>query len=779
MSTRLNSFVSRWFNVLLLLALLMGAVGITPAQAGGGTLYAKPTATGTGDCFSWANACALQTALGMSGPANPVWVMAGTYKTAPLPVRTATFQLRENAAVYGGFAGTETSLDQRDFETNVTILSGFLNSAQGDSYHVVKGANGAILDGFTITSGQADGEYPNYRGGGMYNDSVSLTLRNIIFLDNTATYGGGLYNYASNPILENVTFIDNSALTYGGGIANNESNPTLTNVTFTNNEARGDAIETLGGGMYSRGESEPMLTDVTFDGNSADYGGGMFNENSHPSLTQVDFNGNSALFNGGGMYNSDLSNPVLMNVTFVENSAGSYGGGMSNFNDSSPTLTNVSFTGNTAINAGGGMYNNDGHPTISSAGFSGNSAAGGGGLYNQSSHPVLTDVTFSANTATYGGGMNNRDSNPTLTNVTFNGNTAVDYGGGMYNTLGSTPTLVNATFSGNKATNGGGGGMYNTTSSPTLTNVTFSANSAQGGGGIYNWSSNSIIRNTILWGNTAPNGPQIYNNSSSPTVSDSVIQNGYAGGTNIFTADPLLGALGNNGGHTQTIPLTAGSSAIDKGNDAVCPATDQRDVARPQGDHCDIGALEYNGPTFADVPFDYWAYSFIEKLYDNGITGGCSSSPFNYCPTQKINRGQMAVFLLKGMYGKDYVPGDATGTVFNDVPADHMFARFIEQLYAEGITGGCGGGNYCPNNLVTRQEMAVFLLVAKHGTGYTPPAATGVFADVPADNPFARWIEQLAAEGITGGCGGGNFCPQGTVTRAEMAVFLATTFNLP
>jgi hypothetical protein len=139
----------------------------------------------------------------------------------------------------------------------------------------------------------------------------------------------------------------------------------------------------------------------------------------------------------------------------------------------------------------------------------------------------------------------------------------------------------------------------------------------------------------------------------------------------------------------------------------------------------------------------------------------------------------MAVFLLKGMYGSAYTPPAATGTVFDDVPLSNLFAAWIEQLYVEGITGGCGGGNYCPNQAVTREQMAVFLLVAEHGTSYTPPAATGIFNDVPADNPFAKWIEALYNAGITGGCGSGNFCPKGTVTRAQMAVFLVAAFNLP
>jgi hypothetical protein len=156
----------------------------------------------------------------------------------------------------------------------------------------------------------------------------------------------------------------------------------------------------------------------------------------------------------------------------------------------------------------------------------------------------------------------------------------------------SSPALTNVTFSENGANNGGG--MHNHGGSPMLTNVTFGGNSAQSGGGMGNvYSSSPQIRNTIFWGNTAStSGAQIYNDSSTPAVSDSVVQDGYAGGTNIITADPLLGTLGNYGGSTQTIPLLAGSSAIDTGDDAICPATDQRGVVRPQGAHCDIGAFE-------------------------------------------------------------------------------------------------------------------------------------------------------------------------------------------
>ena len=158
----------------------------------------------------------------------------------------------------------------------------------------------------------------------------------------------------------------------------------------------------------------------------------------------------------------------------------------------------------------------------------------------------------------------------------------------------------------------------------------------------------------------------------------------------------------------------------------------------------------------------------------------CSVSPPLYCPDDTVARAQMAVFLVRGIHGAAFAPPAATGTVFADVPASNVFAQWIEQLAADHITGGCGGGKYCPSAAVSRAEMAIFLLKAKHGAGYTPPPATGaVFGDVPAGDPFAPWIERLAAEGISGGCGGGNYCPGQAVTRAQMAVFLVRAFGLP
>lgn len=186
------------------------------------------------------------------------------------------------------------------------------------------------------------------------------------------------------------------------------------------------------------------------------------------------------------------------------------------------------------------------------------------------------------------------------------------------------------------------------------------------------------------------------------------------------------------------------------------------------------------GYTFDDVPPTAFAWSQIESIYAAGITGGCTTNPLNYCPGNAVTRSQMAIFLLRGIHGSSYTPPPASGAVFGDVSASSFGAAWIEQFVAEGITAGCGGGNYCPSNPVTRSQMAIFLLRAKYGSSYSPPPASGtVFSDVPANGFAAAWIEQLVAEGITAGCGSGKYCPNSSVIRSQMAIFIQRTFNLP
>ena len=458
-------------GIALLLIGLSIAIAVTltasqSAHADPGILYAAPAAVGSGNCSDWDNACTLQTALANAVSGDEIWVKMGVHYPGAAGNRTATFTLKNGVAIYGGFAGTETLRSQRNPQTHITVLSGDIdrndltdpngvvtttaNIVGNNAYHVVTGGgtdSTAVLDGFTITAGQANGSYPHNYGGGMYNDSSSPTLTDITFSGNSANSGGGMYNYQSRPTLTDIIFSSNSASYGGGGMCNYFSNPTLTNVTFGGNSAYS------GGGMHND-SSSPTLTDVTFSGNSAtNRGGGMYNDHSSPTLTGVTFSGNSAN-TGGGLFNGWVSSPTLTDVTFSGNSAYN-GGGMYNY-DSRPTLINVTFSGNSATNQGGGMYNWYGNPTLANVAFSGNSAAySGGGMYNYYSSPTLTNITFSGNTAANsGGGMHNSGSNLTLANVILWGDSAL-MGSEIYND-NSTPVISYSDIQGC-----GGSGSWN------------------------------------------------------------------------------------------------------------------------------------------------------------------------------------------------------------------------------------------------------------------------------------------------------------------------------
>jgi hypothetical protein len=180
---------------------------------------------------------------------------------------------------------------------------------------------------------------------------------------------------------------------------------------------------------------------------------------------------------------------------------------------------------------------------------------------------------------------------------------------------------------------------------------------------------------------------------------------------------------------------------------------------------------------FLDVPPTHGFRPFVTTLARNGVTAGCGGG--NYCPDAPVTRAQMAVFLLVAKEGAGYAPPACVTPRFGDVPCSSPYAPWINELAARGVTGGCGGGNYCPDYPVSREQMAVFLLLTREPAGYVPPPCTAAtFGDVPCSSPYARWIYELVARGITGGCGGGNYCPLSAVTRGQMSVFLVVTFGL-
>ncbi len=207
--------------------------------------------------------------------------------------------------------------------------------------------------------------------------------------------------------------------------------------------------------------------------------------------------------------------------------------------------------------------------------------------------------------------------------------------------------------------------------------------------------------------------------------------------------------------------------------------------ALPPGSLNDVVVTDADGATgtleagyvanFLDVPSSQQFYGYVTTLVTSKITVGVGGG--NYGVDAPTLRQQMAVFILKAEHGLCYTPPPCVG-IFPDVPCSSNFAPWIEAMFNEGITGGCGGGNFCPTNPVRRDQMAVFLLKGEHGSSYVPPTCQGIFLDVPCPSTFANWIEQLSAESITGGCGGGNYCPASNNTRGQMAVFITKTFHL-
>ncbi len=267
---------------------------------------------------------------------------------------------------------------------------------------------------------------------------------------------------------------------------------------------------------------------------------------------------------------------------------------------------------------------------------------------------------------------------------------------------------------------------------------------------------------------------------ASPTISAITPGSGSAAGGTTFVV---------TGTHFQRFPLvTLGGVALDTfGPDAtgllglspeLAPGTIS-DLVLVNPDSTSATLEKAWFADFLDVAHLNLFHDSVEAIFRAGITAGCGGG--NYCVYADVTRAQMAVFLLKAEHGSSYVPPSCTG-VFGDVTCPGGFAAdWIERLAAEGITSGCGGGNYCPGAPVTRAQMAVFLLKTSLGSGYAPPVVAQIFDDVAPGSFAADWINDLFTRGITGGCSASPllYCPGNSNTRGQMAVFLTRTFLAP
>jgi len=360
------------------------------------------------------------------------------------------------------------------------------------------------------------------------------------------------------------------------------------------------------------------------------YGGFSGGENSlaardpatHVTILSGDIDNNDTGLNG---VDADTSKIVGSNTRHIVVMNGTAGVAIM----ANTVLDGFTLTGGDSADNAGALWckgNGAGHacsPTLGRLAFSGNRAASNGGAmaldgYSGGvSSPTLTNITFSGNSAgLFGGAMYDNaqlaggTSSPTLTNVTFSGNHSANYGGAMVNDASGTgtsnPLLTNVTFSGNSATNGGA--MFNNGIgfgfSPKLINATFNGNSANYGGAIYNNNGNVLLLNSILWGDSATtNGSEFFSVSGETSLYYSIVEGGClvsCGGSPIYTGDPLLGTLADNGGFTRTLMPGPGSAAINAvpcSSSSEAPVNDQRGAVRPDSassgpNRCDIGAVE-------------------------------------------------------------------------------------------------------------------------------------------------------------------------------------------
>jgi hypothetical protein len=186
---------------------------------------------------------------------------------------------------------------------------------------------------------------------------------------------------------------------------------------------------------------------------------------------------------------------------------------------------------------------------------------------------------------------------------------------------------------------------------------------------------------------------------------------------------------------------------------------------------------------FDDVPADHWAFEYIELLYKNGYTEGCSIEPLMFCPEDPLTRAESAVFVERGINGVDTVPTPPQQSVFDDVPLGEWFAKWVNALWEDGYTAGCRTDPlvYCPFQQHTIAEGTVFYLRMLNGPLFEPGEAIGIFADVPKDAWYAKWVEEAYHAGILILCEttpSMRACPNDPLTRAMAAYMMVRAKGL-
>ena len=505
---------------------------------------------------------------------------------------------------------------------------------------------GAVL---TINGSTVSGNYATHEGGGIDNKGT-LTVLNSSLLYNQSNIGSGMLNEVGgvmditsstlsgnigSGVIENAggeIIVSNSILSLnlggvGGGIRNDEGVLAISNCTLSNNEAQsGGSIQNQGtmvitgttfysnhsthsggGAIDNIGGTLAISNSTLSDNYSASSGGGIDNGDGSLVITNTTFIRNGAILGGGAIWNgNEVANLKIIDSTFSDNYADS-GGAIDNAYGT-VIVINSAVTGNEASDGAGGIGNYRGRVEVVGSDFSGNTNLNidGGAIKNWGGWFTISTSTLSSNIAQSGAGIKNgsgiyEGGTMTITQTTISGNNATQEGGGIDN--GGALTVVNSTLSGNSANSGGG--IYNENGGTlTMTYSTMAQNSAIFGGGLNNPSGNayvdnSIIANSVISGNCFG----IISDGGHNISSDDSCSLDPAKGS-MTNTNPYLGLLQNHGGPTYTYDLLWISPAIDSGDDAQCPSTDQRGALRPQdgnGDGlsvCDIGAYELTRPVY-------------------------------------------------------------------------------------------------------------------------------------------------------------------------------------
>jgi predicted outer membrane repeat protein len=557
---------------------------------------------------TWADAYTdLQTALHRAVCGDEIRVASGVYKPTAVTDRTATFRLKDGVIVKGGYKGGPDG-DTWNPELYATVLSGEISGPGMDdnSYHVVTGSGcdrTAVLDGFIIMRGNADGLEQRGRGGGMYNGTGSPTVRNCRFYYNRARSGGGMYSEnGSSPLVVSCELGWNSAERTGGGMYNGYTgNPEVRDCTFTANEA-------YEGGAMRSFKCDPSIEGCRFVRNKAlDSGGAICNEQGDSTIRDCEFNGNEADDSGGGIYAYDCE--ITVEACSFENNKVPYSGGAICSESSDSTISDCIFNGNKADDFGGGIYAGGGEITLEACSFENNARWSdsadvlmGGGMYCNGCSLKLFGCTFSGNSALFGGGISamNQDASTLLINCRFTGNSA--WGAGGFSCDGGGATLVNCAFLDNRADIGAG--VWNEGVAMELINCTLTRNTAEdGGGAVYGaLASGLTLTSCIVWAND-PDEMKREDATASITATYSTIQGGGWPGENLNVDPQFVDADGR---------LGAGSPCIDAGDNTAVPH--------------DIADLDGNGIVNEPIQIDLdGGPRFVEA--DNIPNTGCGSPP--------------------------------------------------------------------------------------------------------------------------------------------------------